>query len=187
MAAELGRPLRVIDVGGRHDYWDNVGFDGLGSVLLVNILPGELGRHTDRPELFTDHLGDARNLAEFADGEFDLYHSNSVIEHVGGWGDMAAMAREARRVGRHGWVQTPAWGFPIEPHYKLPFMHWFGRPAQTAMLRFAPGLPGKSWSERRGFAEEINLLGAKDLRVLFPGCEIERERVLVTKSFVVTW
>ena len=114
LAERLGRPVSVLDVGGRRDYWRNVGFEGVGRITLVNYDPADLNRGADPDGRFVDELGDARALAGIGDGQFDFYHSNSVIEHVGGWDDMAAMAREARRVAPRGWVQTPAWEFPAE-------------------------------------------------------------------------
>ena len=70
-------------------------------------------------------VGDACDLAGYPDRSVDLVHSNSVIEHVGGWPRMAAMAGELMRVARAGWVQTPAWEFPIEPHFHAPLVHRF--------------------------------------------------------------
>jgi len=29
LSGKLGRPLQILDVGGRRDYWDNVGFNGI--------------------------------------------------------------------------------------------------------------------------------------------------------------
>lgn len=133
LADELGRPLSIIDVGGRRDYWENVGYKGIGRITLVNHDPAELNRPSDKEELFEDVVGDARALADVGKGAFDFYHSNSVIEHVGSWNDMAAMAREAVRVAPHGWLQTPAWEFPVEPHFRLPFMHWLATPARAGL------------------------------------------------------
>lgn len=187
LARDLGRPVRILDVGGRRDYWENVGFDGVGRIELLNIDPSDLGRATAREDLFADRIGDARDLPDLGDGAFDLYHSNSVIEHVGGWHDMEAMAQEARRVAPRGWVQTPAWEFPIEPHFRLPFMHWLSAPSRAALLRLSRPYRGMDLHERRRHVERINLLSKRELAALFPGCQIETERVVLAKSYVVTW
>lgn len=181
-------PITIIDVGGRRDYWDNVGFSGIAQIVLLNIDPADLGRTTAREDIFVDRIGDARNLNGIADQTFDCYHSNSVIEHVGSWVDMKHMALEARRVARSGWLQTPAWEFPVEPHFRLPFMHWLATPARAALLSAAPAYRGQSRDSRRQHAERINLLSKSEVRLLFPGCQIEVERfLLLAKSYVVQW
>lgn len=188
LAQRNGRPVSVIDVGGRRDYWDNVGLANVSRVTLVNIEASDLGRATAFEERFVDLIGDARSLPDFGDKTFDLYHSNSVIEHVGGWADMAAMAREALRIGRSGWVQTPAWGFPIEPHFRLPAIHWFATPMRASLLRAARHYRGQDHAQRRLHAERINLLSRREVGLLFPGCEVMIERfMLIGKSFVVRW
>ena len=115
----------------------------------------------------------------FADGEFDVAFSNSVIEHVPP--DLQArFASEVSRVARRYFVQTPNRYFPIEPHYQLPFFQFLPRRARMALnRRFSLGWQGK------GDWEEITLLSAGDLRRLFPGAEIRREKVLgLTKSLI---
>ena len=67
-------------------------------------LPLEITILNDYPcpegdDAFDYRQGDACNLAEIADREFDVVHSESVIEHVGDWGRMMAFAREVRRIG----------------------------------------------------------------------------------------
>lgn len=187
-AAALGRGVRVLDVGGRRDYWENVGFDGIESVTLLNVDEADLGRPSARPELFTDRLGDARDLADIGPDEFDLYHSNSVIEHVGGWSDMKRMAQEAVRVAPAGWIQTPAFEFPIEPHFRLPFIHWFGTPIRSRLLWFAPPYRNQDIDARRSHAERINLLSRREVMTLFPGRTLQTERfAMLPKSFVVEW
>ena len=115
----------------------------------------------------------------FADGEFDVAFSNSVIEHVPP--DLQArFASEVSRVARRYFVQTPNRYFPIEPHYQLPFFQFLPRRARMALnRRFSLGWQGK------GDWEEITLLSAGDLRRLFPDAEIRREKVLgLTKSLI---
>ncbi|MCU0883308.1 MAG: class I SAM-dependent methyltransferase [Hyphomonadaceae bacterium] len=149
LSQHLGRQISIIDVGGRRDYWNNVGLANIDRITLINIEVSDLGRATAFEDRFTDLIGDARCLPNFADKSFDLYHSNSVIEHVGGWSDMQAMASEALRIGQSGWVQTPAWGFPIEPHFRLPAIHWFATPLRASMLRFARHYRSQDHAQRR--------------------------------------
>ena len=187
LSRDLGRDVNILDVGGRRDYWDNVGFNSIGKIKILNTHSSDLGRFTIREDLFTDVIGDACDLKEMADQSIDFYHSNSVIEHVGGWCQMQAMANEARRVARHGWLQTPAWEFPVEPHFKLPFIHWFGRPARTSLLSFAGGYRHQDRSARRLHVERINLLSRGEVRLLFPNCSIITERMILAKSYIVKW
>jgi hypothetical protein len=188
LANMLGRPLSIIDVGGRRDYWDNVGFEGIARITLVNYDLAELNRPSEQHELFEDVVGDARALTAVGNDTYDFYHSNSVIEHVGTWEDMAAMAREAVRVAPHGWLQTPAWEFPVEPHFRLPFMHWLATPARAALLKLSPPYHSQSRPERRFHAERINLLTRYECELLFPYARIDVERVLLLpKSYVAVW
>ena len=95
-----------------------------------------------------------------------------------------------RRVGRSGWVQTPAWGFPIEPHFHTPFMHWFAAPARTRMLSFslARRFRCMALARRRELVESINLLSRREMEALFPGSEVYTERfALMAKSYTARW
>lgn len=190
LAERLGRPVRVLDVGGRAEYWGNVGLAGIARIDVLNIEESELG--TPPPGtpagVFRALVGDARRLDGWADGSVDLVHSNSVIEHVGPWPDMAAMAAELRRVGRAGWMQTPAWEFPVEPHFRAPFLHWFGQPLRRRMLALSPPYRRAGLAERRQHVDRINLLSRAEVAELFPGCEIWVERLaLLPKSYVARW
>ena len=192
LAAHLGRELTVLDVGGRPDYWANVGVGGIARIELLNIDDAELGRALPPglPErLFVRKLGDACDLAGYPDGSVDLVHSNSVIEHVGPWPRMAAMAGELMRVGRAGWVQTPAWEFPVEPHFRAPFLHWFARPMQARLmsLSFDARVRRSGLDIRRRRVDSVNLLSRREVRALFPDRPLYVERVVLAKSFVVHW
>lgn len=193
-ADRLGRDLVVVDVGGRPDYWMNLPhLDRIARIDLMNAEEDELTRElpADAPaDLFTRSLGDARKLDGHADKSIDFIHSNSVIEHVGGWTDMRAMATELRRVGRAGWMQTPAWSFPVEPHFHTPFMHWFGAPMRARMLSISAARRFRNMdlARRRKAVETVNLLTRPEVRALFPGCTIYTERLaLLAKSYVAYW
>jgi SAM-dependent methyltransferase len=101
--------------------------------------------------------GDACALP-FGNASFDVVHSNAVIEHVGGRDRQEAFVREALRVGRRVFVTTPNKWFPVEVHTRLPLVHWL--PERTAGRLY--DRTGMSW------ARENHLLGARDLRALFP-------------------
>jgi hypothetical protein len=97
-----------------------------------------------------------------------------VIEHVAPE-RRAAFAAEVMRVARGWLVQTPAHGFPIEPHALLPFAHWLPAPVRRRYWRL--GAAG-AW-------EDVRLLRRRELAALFPGSEVVAERVAgVAKSWV---
>ena len=186
LAAHLGRPITVLDLGGRADYWDNVGFDDIAQIRLLNNDEAELERTTSS-QVFVAEIGDARCLDAYGDRSVDLVHSNSVIEHVGAWPDVCAIADESRRVGVSGWMQTPAWEFPIEPHFRLPFLHWFAPPIRRMMLSLSRDYGSLDISGRRYHVDRINLLSHGEVKALFPDCDIFVERVVLAKSYSARW
>lgn len=193
LADRLGRDVVVLDIGGRPDYWANVGLGRVARIDLLNLDPSEIALFSYpgeiRPDFFRNRVGDARDLSDFPDQSVDLVHSNSVIEHVGDWGAMREMAREMRRVGRAGWMQTPAWEFPVEPHFRQLFGHWLGKPAQARLLSlsFAPQYRVLDRERRRAAVERINLLSKGEVRALFPDTELFVERLILAKSYVARW
>lgn len=60
----------------------------------------------------------------FATGEFDIVHSNAVLEHVGGQAERAEFLREAARVGKSLFITIPNRWFPLEHHTAIPLLHW---------------------------------------------------------------
>lgn len=108
----LPRPLTILDVGGTVHYWRHYGVPRDVHITLLNRGPAP----ADLPPNFYYVQGDACAM-QFADNEFDVVFSNSVIEHVGEWARQQAMAHEVQRVGHSIWVQTPSRWFPWEPHY----------------------------------------------------------------------
>jgi Methyltransferase domain len=149
---------------------------GCGSLGLRALEPGlditgvDLAPRPQYPGPFVQ--ADATERLPFADGQFDLAYSSSVIEHVPRE-RRAAFAAGVRRVARGWFVQTPARSFPIEPHALLPFAHWL--PA---------GLRRRYWRlGAMGHWEEIDLLGRRELEALFGPAAAERVGPL-TKSWV---
>jgi hypothetical protein len=172
---------RVLDLGGTLNYWNILpeGFlrDRKVRITLLNVkavpVDGEAA------EIFESVAGDACDMRQYGDGEFDLAHSNSVIEHVGLWGNMERMASEVRRVGRAYYVQTPNYWFPIEPHYLFPCLHWMPFPWRIAIAR-SRRLGGWPRAESVGVAVSAQqaaiLLTAKMLAALFPDAVLSKER-----------
>ena len=68
---------RICDIGGYPGFWKDVLPET--AIIVLNIHPVATPR--DRPNISTV-LGDGTNL-RYADKEFDILFSNSVIEHLG--------------------------------------------------------------------------------------------------------
>jgi hypothetical protein len=178
-----GERTTILDVGGTAFNWQLV--EARSRITLLNL---ELPEGFDElPPNYGLVVGSALDL-EFEDGAFDVGFSNSVIEHLGTRERQEAFAREIRRVGRGVWVQTPARGFPVEPHLLTPFVHYLPRSWQRRLLR---NFTVWGWITRpspeavEGFLRELRPLGYREMRELFPDCEVRRERFLgLTKAYV---
>ena len=94
----------------------------------------------------------------FADGAFDVYFSNAVIEHVGPREAQRRFVAEALRVAPRVFITTPNRWFPVELHTRAPLVHWL----PDAAAHRAYDLIRKPW------AKDNHLLGPRDLRGLFP-------------------
>jgi len=176
---------RVLDIGGTPDYWDLP--PARPRLVLLNA-----PRAKDELSGAADWVaGDGRALP-FRDGAFDMVFSNSVIEHVGDAESQRRFAREVARAGRGYWVQTPNRWFPVEQHLLTPLVHWLPKRWQRAIVpRFTvwAALAKVTPDRRRFYLEhylsDVRLLGAVELRELFPGAKLIRERVCgITKSLI---
>jgi hypothetical protein len=172
---DVSRDDRIIDVGaGTGGGLER--FNRENPIVAVD-LEGERSGWLDQPNV-TVEKGDGTRL-RFADREFPVAYSNSVIEHIPKQ-LQRAFADEVRRVGERYFVQTPNKWFPIEPHYQVPLFHFLPVRVRRALnKRFTLGFQPK------GYWEEITLLSARDLKRLFPDARIHRERVFgLTKSLM---
>ncbi|MBZ5551567.1 MAG: methyltransferase domain-containing protein [Acidobacteriia bacterium] len=181
----LDPPIRILDVGGTEQFWDMMKFEASEQVqiTLLNTFPAGVSR----PHM-QSAVGDARNLSRFADHEFDVVFSNSVIEHVGSIDDQRKMAGEIRRVGKSYFVQTPNRGFPLEPHFMFPFFQFLPVSFRAKLLqKFNLGWIARvpDYPSAKLAVQTIRLLTRRDLEQMFPEAEIFEERFLgLTKSFV---
>ncbi len=186
LAASLDKPVRIIDIGGTTEFWEKRGWAGRDDVqiTLVNLFQEERRFDNIHPT-----VGDATDLADYADKSFDIAFSNSVIEHLFTADAQAAMAREVQRVARAFWVQTPNFWFLMEPHFLVPAWHWLPERTRVAIIRRrACGWRGPcpDVEEARRTVREIRLLKRGELHRIFPGATIVDEQFHgLTKSFVV--
>ena len=186
---DLSPATRVLDVGGNPRIWATLEVEARPRIIYLN-LPRAAEADDDRARLV---FGDGCRLP-FADQSFDIAFSNSVIEHVGSFEAQVEFAREVRRVSRAYWVQTPNRRFPVEQHLLTPVIHWLPKSWQRVLVPRVTVwgvLTAAGPAERRFYFEhylnEIRLLSADELRVLFPGCRLVRERFWGwTKSLVAT-
>jgi hypothetical protein len=171
---------RVLDIGGTPQTWSSESEgDAQFSVTLLNI---RRNGHFESTR-FTAIEGDATELP-FADNAFHIAFSNSVIEHVGTWEKQQAFAREARRVARQLWIQTPARSFPIEAHLLAPYIQYLPKNVQHSIVRWTPrGLMTPDVVHE--IVDEVRLLTYREVKQLFPDCLILKERLFgLTKSYV---
>lgn len=179
-------PISVIDFGGTSDYWYQV-YDVKNNPLDLKITLLNLSFPNHEDPWFSYITGDVTNLQTLSDQYFTIGFSNSLIEHVGTIPQQVRAIAEMKRVASFLYLQTPNFWFPWEPHYNLPFVHWFPLPIRFRIL---------SIIDLRLFSEEvmaydinpINLLSLSIVKSLFAEDQhiYYYERFLIwTKSFVI--
>ncbi|MCW1923516.1 class I SAM-dependent methyltransferase [Luteolibacter arcticus] len=178
----------LIDIGGELGFWTSYP-PVVGSIDLVNpkVMQIDSAAHPEHAQRTI--VGDGRHLVDVGDQSYDIAFSNSVIEHVGTWEDQQKFAAESRRVGKKLWCQTPARECPIEPHYMAPFIHWLPRSLQRRLMRrFTPwGWLSKPTKADIDFmVDTTRLLTFREMKQLFPDCQILVERILLVfpKSYI---
>lgn len=181
--------VRIIDIGGTKTYWNIIPNRYLSennvTITILN-LPGEV--LTEDYDRFIFVAADACNLANFKDKQFDIAHSNSVLEHVGDWSRMLKFSEELKRVSKYYFCQTPNYWFPIEPHSMTPFFHWLPKPIRLwLLLNFQLGhwKKANSIDDAILILESAQLINKKMLQALFKDGSIVTERFfLLPKSLI---
>lgn len=179
----------ILDIGGSEYYWNlNTEFINENAsrltITVTNLDEGEVKFKDNR--IFRYKIGDATKQ-ELYNGSFDLIHSNSVIEHVGNWKNIHAMAANIVGTGLPYYVQTPNFWFPVEPHFRTIGFQYLPLDTRAQMLlRKKRGFRiARSYEEAMEEVESVNLLTASQMRRLFPDAELIRERLWpLTKSMM---
>lgn len=179
--------VKILDVGGREKIWESEGFCSSGKDVEITIL--------NVKETQVNHanvkavVGDARNMKQYADNEFDVVFSNSVIEHVGNYEQQRQMACEVQRVSKRYFLQTPNRYFPIEPHFLFPFFQFLPFAIQMwLMTHFDLGWRKKAATKEkaRALITSVRLLTKKEVLELFPNANLIEEKFMgLTKSFIL--
>jgi hypothetical protein len=190
--SRISGPFRILDLGGRADYWARLGFDFLDqheiNICCINYTEEELYASKDKHPRLTAQVGDARSL-DFVDNSFHFVHSNSVVEHVGTFADKRAFANEVRRLAPAYYVQTPYYWFPIDPHWpRMPLFHWMPLSWRQKLLRrYGLGWGGRCRDIDHAMRdlEATVLLDWSMMETLFPDSRLRAERIaLLPKSII---
>ncbi len=178
---------KILDVGGTEDYWNKINliFGTNFQPIINNISKDELNQGN-----FNGIVGDGKSLSFIKDNTFDLAYSNSVIEHLTGFEDQYEMAYNIKRVAKYYFIQTPAFIFPLEPHFLFPFFHWLPKKVRIwFILNFNLGWYQKcqSFIEAKKLVDSIRILKKKELKLLFKDAHIITERLFfIPKSYTLT-
>ena len=187
LAKEKRKVLNICDIGGNFYYWNIFPFEKFAEVTfnitLVNIDEKNFFKEITKNNVkFSALVADACDMNTIKDKQFDIAHSNSVIEHVGGWARIKLMRNEIGRIATYHFIQTPNYGFPIEPHYVLPIVHWLPRPLVTRILMNRKKIDFNRATE---LFEENRMLTKREFWWLFKGSSFIVERFyLFPKSLI---
>lgn len=181
--------LKILDLGGTINYWEDIGFlnNSIGLNFEITLL--NLDKVNVKHQNFKSIKGDATNLSNFKDNQFDIVFSNSLIEHLCTYKNMKLMASETMRVGKKFFVQTPNRYFPIEPHYFFPFFQFMPYNMKKFLMTKTKLIESKKHDENsvKRAHYVIRLLSKKELKSLFPSGKIFSEKLFgLNKSFMIT-
>lgn len=175
----------ILDIGGTNYFWKQWRFliDTDVNLILMNLEKSAI-------KGYTGLKGDANNLLFIKEKSVEVILSNSVIEHLGGYEKQEIFAKEVTRIGKYYFVQTPAFMFPLEPHFLFPFFHWLPKKIRIFLHRnFQLGWFGKEtdYEIAKMDVENIRILKKRELKCFFPNGKIITERFLFfPKSYIIT-
>ena len=179
---------RICDIGGSAHFWEKTGLKvNPDNITIYNISETEAGSiNINENNKYNIIIYDGNKIPE-NDYSYDLVLCNSVIEHVP-VSQRQSLINEIRRVGKNLFLQTPAYEFPIEPHFIMPFMHWFprnvGRYLASISIWRILSRPEKKTIDNYFWGTK--LLNSSDINRLLFDCTIIKEKFFgLTKSYIV--
>lgn len=177
--------VKILDMGGTVNFWKQMGYLNKPNcqITLINLTSEPVNASN-----VVSLAGDVCNLSNIEDKSFDIVFSNSVIEHVGDFGKQKEMAKEARRIGKHLYLQTPNYWFPMEPHFLTPGFQYLSVPMRAWMIRhFNLGWHQKTKDRDKALslANSINLLSISEMKQLFPDSKIVLEKWLIFRKSII--
>lgn len=177
--------VSVLDIGGTVLFWKKMGVAGSQKIdiTLLNIF-----EQSSDYENIHCIVGDATDMNAIPQRNFDIVFSNSVIEHLGSLDSQIAMAKNIQKIAAKYFVQTPNYNFPIEPHFLFPFFHYLPNRFKLFLLKnFSLGnYPVIRDKEKAQAAiDKIRLLHPKELKRLFPTCQIMFEKFLFFNKSII--
>lgn len=182
--------LKIADIGGTTSYWLNFPFHEFPEtkfrLSLINLVYPDYDQRVQLPKgVFVEKLiGNACELGNFENRQWHIAHSNSVIEHVGGWNNISAMAEGIQWVSDYYFLQTPNFWFPMEPHFFIPLYGILPRPVRVFLQQKIKGHDNLSSAVLED--ERVRLLTKREIKYLFPDGEIQIEWFgLFPKSIIV--
>jgi len=109
-----------------YKYKDNI----IGVDININELTSLKRKYKDIPLVLADGC-----YFPFKSTSIDILFSNAVLEHIGDMKRQKKFADEIMRVAKKWFVATPNFWFPIETHWKLPFIHFLPKKLQKEIMR----------------------------------------------------
>ena len=183
---------RICDLGGSRHFWEKLAIENLSTskIIIYNISDGDTQSiqpvygNLDEIKVV---IYDGKSIPA-CDAEFDLLVCNSVLEHVPP-DQRTKLVAEMKRVAKHIFIQTPAYLFPVEPHFIMPFVHWLPRNIGYWFIHVSPWrlLSRPAPETIASYWWNTRLLSFGEIESLFPAETIYCEKVFgITKSYYVT-
>jgi hypothetical protein len=177
--------ISTIDLGGTNYFWNTV-----LKIHPVKLNLTLINKEKNQLKGYNGIVGDVSDLSFIKAKVYDLCFSNSVIEHLPTIELQKKMADEIKRIASFHFIQTPAFIFPIEPHFLFPLFHWLPvsfriKLVQNFGLGWFEKLP--EYSDASSLVNSIRIMKKKELKKMFPESFIICERLfLIPKSYIIT-